>query len=281
MRLDASDIRRLAMRLGHTVGEDTGPRGFVLVVVLWGVLALALIAMAIGQMARGQSDTVRTALSQLEDTALAEAGLNRALFALITEDGTLSRKLVADGRAFTWGFAGRTLSLRLESEGGKIDLNAGDPTLLKRLLEQLGETVEATALLRRIEARRARGQRFHSLNVLVSVTGPGRGRPDLGSLFTVHAERPTIDPMTAPAGVLSALPGAQPGLVEEIMASRRAGNLTRRVRALSRYLGRGLSVFRVVSQVQGDDGPGRGVEAILDLRPEEDGPHVLAWQRMH
>lgn len=219
----------------------------MLVVVLWGVLALALIAMAIGQMARGQSDTVATALSQLEDTALAEAGLNRALFAMITEDRTLSKKLVADGRVFTWAFAGRMLSLRLESEGGKIDLNAGDATLVRRMLEQLGETVDAAALIRRIEARRARGQRFHSLNVLVSVTESARSDPDLRSLFTVHAERPTIDPMTAPAGVLAALPGVEPGLVDEIMASRRTGSLTRRVRALSRYLGRGLAVFRVVS----------------------------------
>src|SRR5688500_5410166 len=96
-------------------------RGFALICGVWGVARLALIAAAVASSGiaarRGRGITVQRAQAD----AVAEAGINDAIVSLLAPRAGQMRRI--DGIAYVTRFAGTDISVSIQDEYGKIDLN--------------------------------------------------------------------------------------------------------------------------------------------------------------
>lgn len=204
-------------------------RGVVLVAALWISVLLAIIASA----ALSGSTADRRIAANLHERAraraLADAGVNQALYALLVPEAAPSWPL--DGSAVTMEIEGQAVRVAIRDEVGRIDLNAAPEELLQALFRSLGLPArEAGRIadsvadwrdrdgLRRLNGaeagdyvaaglpRRPADGPFGEVEELALVLGvtpelAARARPAL----TVLSGRPAVDPRTAPPEVLRAL----------------------------------------------------------------------------
>jgi general secretion pathway protein K len=219
-------------------------RGFALVAVLWLILALALLGGAFLRQARGHS---RLALTQLESAraeALADAGVERAKLALLAVDPASAWR--ADGRPYALAIDGGTVTVSLQDEAGKIDLNRAGEAVLQGLFQQAGRSPTAAQALADAVAdfrdadddRRpngaeaadyaAAGESFTAKNAAFATTDELRhvlGMDDalfrqVAPYVTVDSPRRTVNPATASALVLRALPNLESGQVDALLEAR-------------------------------------------------------------
>jgi general secretion pathway protein K len=217
-------------------------RGLALIAVLWGLVLLAAIAASVTVASRTETRLARNLVANAEAQALAEAGVNRAVLGLATADP--ERQLRVDGTSYRLVFGGGEVFLTIRDEGGKIDLNRAPDSVLRGLFATVGVGPdESAALVDAIvdyrdanDARRLNGaedsdyrrtdrsygakdQPFEAVDELLHVLGM---TPELyeqvAPALTVHSRRRRVDPATAPALVLRALPGLDPA---ELDHSRR------------------------------------------------------------
>ena len=191
-----------------------GDAGFALAVVLWIALALALLAAGIAQITRSNFELALSAAARPQARAAADAGVARAILALLGE--TKSPVWRLDGTPQRWLFDGITVDIAIKDEFGKIDINVASDEILRNFFRQEGlseqdaETLSDTiadwrspAGLKRLNGatnddyRRAgypydpRNGPFESVDELGQVMGMSedlldRLRPDL----TVYSRRP-------------------------------------------------------------------------------------------
>lgn len=145
-------------------------RGIALVSVLWILALLAIIAGSFTSNARTNAKLAYNLAENAKARALADAGVNRAILALlgpgrqpmlspemealIDPDGeTMLRDASeqhwpADGTIYGWRFGGGVALVSIQGETGKIDLNTARDELLKGLFLSVGlEDQEAAALV--------------------------------------------------------------------------------------------------------------------------------------
>jgi general secretion pathway protein K len=219
-------------------------RGFALVSVLWAAIILAVIAASI--MASGRSDAriSRSRATAAQGIALADAGINAATYRLLARDPAVHPPL--DGTPFRIDIEGRTITVRVQDEAGKIDLNVAPAALLLRLLSATGLDPEAAQAetdrildwreggdLRRLNGAKQedyrlagysygpRGAAFLSIDELRLVMGM---TPELYErlkpAITVVSQLGSIDPAVAPVEALVALPGVDFESAARIAAAR-------------------------------------------------------------
>ena len=204
-----------------------------LVAVLWIVGLLALMAAGIGSSGRVSSQLAFNAIEHVKAKALADAGINRAIFQL--RQGDVLRSRFVDGLAgFSFVTEEGLVAVQIRDEDGKIDLNFAPPELLRGLMVQAGleegeaaETMAARIVDYRDEdqtplplgaedeayeaaglAGRAADRPFRQVDELISVLGMtetlyARLRP----YVTVFAVSEGFDPLRASDAALRALPG--------------------------------------------------------------------------
>ncbi|MCZ6722205.1 MAG: type II secretion system protein GspK [Proteobacteria bacterium] len=163
-------------RLGGWKTRLAGRQGLALIAVLWGVTLLAVIATSFTTTTRTETKLALNLIENTKAKALADAGIYRAVLALIEdrrislrdneafedaalegEDDTLVRLefgtareaespdeaespgafLHADATPYRWGFAGAEVVIAVQDEGGKINLN-GAEELVEALLRSAG-----------------------------------------------------------------------------------------------------------------------------------------------
>ena len=163
-------------RLGGWKARLAGRQGLALIAVLWGVTLLAVIATSFTTTTRTETKLALNLIENTKAKALADAGIYRAVLALIEdrrislrdneacedaalegEDDTLVRLefgtareaespdeaespgafLHADATPYRWGFAGAEVVIAVQDEGGKINLN-GAEELVEALLRSAG-----------------------------------------------------------------------------------------------------------------------------------------------
>ncbi|MEM7224689.1 MAG: hypothetical protein AAF495_17055 [Pseudomonadota bacterium] len=116
-------------------GRTRAERGIALISVLWVLTLLAVITASFATTSRTEVNLARNLVENAEAQALAEAGVQRAIFGLLrpTQQGGLR----ADGALYVWAYGGGQVRFSVTDEGGKVDLNAAQEDLLSALLRAL------------------------------------------------------------------------------------------------------------------------------------------------
>lgn len=216
---------------GDRKANDTG---FSLPVVLWSLLLASLLVIAFLAASRTSIRIASNTASHAEAAALAEAGITIAILDLVEASRLqgVGRRIPVDGEAVRCRMqADADLTLIVEDEAGKVDLNRADESLLRFLLVGVGSSLgEASTLADRIldyrdpdELRRLNGAErdeyrragrgsgpsdasFLATEELSQVLGmPERTVERLVPFVTVDSGLPGLDPTVSPSRLIEVL----------------------------------------------------------------------------
>ena len=204
-------------------------RGVALIAVLWIVALLTVIGAGFALDMRTETTLTQELLAGARARAAAEAGVYRGIWEVLKPDRR--RRWRADGTERRWSFRSYRVTIALQDEGGRIDLNSASAQLLGALLEANGvEDERRAALVDAIQdwrdaddARGANGAEdpeyqaedraagakdgpFNTVAELQQVLGMSRRLYErLAPALTVHSHLPGVDAQLAPPSVLRAL----------------------------------------------------------------------------
>jgi general secretion pathway protein K len=221
-------------------------RGVVLVVVLWLLVLLSVLVGTQAGSARVESELVRTRVDALQARSAAEAGLFMVIDMLATQQGAKERLLRTDGGSYRLTYHGVALSVSVQDEAGKMDLNAVSPDMLRRLLLSLSASPEkgravCDAILdwRDVDDKRrehgaededylknglaygAKDEYLDNLEELLLILGmDGELYATLLDVVTVSTGAKGINPLVASRRVLLAVPGVTKEQVDEFLLAR-------------------------------------------------------------
>jgi general secretion pathway protein K len=116
--------------------------GFIIVAVLWILVALATLASVFSLYISNTAIAARISADRLQADALTAASLELTAYRLI---GTNPGERPSQG-AFSFRLGGADISVSFKSEGGRIDLNAAPKPLLSGLFAVLGAEREKADL---------------------------------------------------------------------------------------------------------------------------------------
>ncbi|GAA0916143.1 type II secretion system protein GspK [Rothia nasimurium] len=226
-------------------------RGVALLVVLWACTLLAIMIGGYASLARVEGEQTRYVASMDRSRYLAEAGIMRAIHDLNlqrrsdAEPPPAGARWVGDGQPYAVTIDQAVVTVTVEDEKGKVDLNAADVDILKGLFVAAGaDTDRATRLASEVEfwrkparfpdpdARRRyessgrtyapRQGPFPSIDELQSVLGMDAALyARVAPAVTLWSERPRPEPYFAPPLVLSSLPGVDASAVAAYVTQRR------------------------------------------------------------
>ncbi|HVX92445.1 MAG TPA: hypothetical protein VG985_04410 [Xanthobacteraceae bacterium] len=273
-------------------------RGIVLVTVLWAIVLLSALAMAAATTFRGYAGVMAVERDAVRAQGLIDAGLEVAAGIAWTSD-----RPMRDFRT-TLALPAGSVALRLDDEGGRIDLNKAPMPVLSSLLRSVGAAQPEALAQHIVDQRRPpegappagtsaakdnpeqkEDAPFTDVRQLARIPGM---QPEwitaLRPLVTVFGDK-TINPLTAPAAVLAALPGVDPARLDAFLETRRrdptdakrlAGLLGA---AVEDYLGeRTQQTLSVRIRATLPDGYGAGARAVIVLLSGDREPYrVLAW----
>ena len=201
-----------------------------LISVLWGVALLTAIAVSFLAAGNTSYHLARNALDAVQTDAAAEAAVNRAVLALL--DPRPDMRWRTDGVPHVVAFEGTRMTVRIQDELGRIDLNNADGSVLIALFQSVGLDVQAAGALvdkildwrdagtlKRLNGAkdadyRAAGfpyrprsgpfQSVDELKLVMDMTPALFER--VAPAITVYSGRASIDPQVAPPEALMALP---------------------------------------------------------------------------
>ncbi len=206
-------------------------RGFILLTVLWMALGLLLAASSYLATQRQTALSTRAEVETSRAVELARSAMNVALADVgrIGDDVPRSRR---DGTPVAISMAEGQAIYRIWDEGGKLDINHAPVELLGPTLQRLGDgqgidAFDAVTIAQVIVSQRgnegASGQ-FSSIAMLLSELGfPQDASLDARRLLTTYNGNTQINLETAPAALLSAIPGVGPSDVSRVMDRRSNG----------------------------------------------------------
>jgi len=279
---------------------DDRQRGMVLVTVLWTIALCSALAMAAAVSFRSFAGIAPIDRDRVQADALLTAGLEGAAgVAMGWPDAPLL------DRAASFELSTGTVRVNINDEGGRIDIGKAPPELLAGLLLSVGAPPsQADDVARAIVDWRSRN-RDRTSNAAPAPVASADKRED--SLFTdvgqiarvpgmrpewVSAIRPlttvfgaeTVNALTAPAGVIAALPGVDKARVQAFLAARRstpndAERLGPLLGAGQRYLAaqpQQVASVRLAAMLA--DGYATAARAVIVLLPQDQQPYrVLVW----
>ncbi len=120
-------------------------RGIALVLVLWAIALMAVLLGSFALIAHTEHLESRHVFDAVTARYDAEAGLERAVFELRNSDPAL--RWVPDGRPYEFDFDQAHVTVEVNDESGKIDLNVADPTMLTSLFISVGVELAAAMAL--------------------------------------------------------------------------------------------------------------------------------------
>jgi type II secretory pathway component PulK len=208
-------------------------RGAVLMAVLWSISLLAALAMAASVTFRGFAGVMSVDRNRVERDALITAGLEVAASIILDLGKTTPLRDLERTVALSTG----TVNVRLSDEGGRIDIAKAPPEVLAAMLRSAGAPpATADSVARAIIEQRGNAPR----------SGPAARRPpvlattheqalsNIGQIAGMRAQwlaaiaplttiygSETVNPLTAPRGVIAALPGVDANRLEAFLAERR------------------------------------------------------------
>jgi general secretion pathway protein K len=291
--------------------KRSDPRsGVILVTVLWSIALLSALAMAASVTFRGFAGVMAVERDRVQGAALLSAGLETAAGII----DTLGDAPLLDNEAKVKLATGSVRS-RLTDEGGRIDVGKAPAEVIAALLRSVGASQSAANdVAQRIVERRGPGNTPRpnvALGSTNSATGtqqmgqpstPEMGLPfsDLRQLQLVPGMRPewvaaiaplatvfggeTINPLTAPPGVIAALPGVAKGQADAFVRARRSSpadvdRLMRLVEPARRYLVvKPVRVASVELMAELANGYAAAARSVIVVLPQDSLPYrVLVW----
>jgi general secretion pathway protein K len=283
-------------------------RGVALVLVMWVAVLLTVIAGSFIVERRTEAMVIGNSVSMARAEAIADAGVNRAVFELYRNDNSpLTWK--RDGTRYTMELDGVPVRVEIRDESAKIDINTAVEPLLRGLLDSSGlPDDEAARLLDAIldwrdpdTLRRPNGAEESEYKAAGLTYKPANGpfqaieelqlvlgmRPEiyrrLAPSITVFSRSQWVNTQIASREVLMAYPGTTTEVVDEYLARRESARAMGQ--ALPLLPGAAGSVgFTMVATIRSeaklDDGTLFVREAVAILRPAPRKPVTfLAWRQ--
>lgn len=235
----------------HTSFNKPDQQGYALVMVVWVMAILTMLALGFSRTVTDGSTTLGNATQAIQARLLAQAALERGLHALFNPGQGESWKL--DGTGYQFDYGGARLTFSLESEHGKIDVNAANTNLLRALFEDalldqaMNEAGNMTPdrLVDRVmdwrdrdEFSRLEGAELPDYEALSYGGGPAnrpfisiaelqqvlgmdrRTYEKIEPMITVHSYEGTLNPLYATPSVLKLIPGIVDEEVEDYIFAR-------------------------------------------------------------
>jgi general secretion pathway protein K len=288
------------MRNRKAVGNPR--RGTVLLTVLWTIALMSALAMAAAVSFRSFAGIAAVGRDRVQGDALLTAGLEMAAGAVSSLGDTPLTE-----REITVDLSTGAVRARFSDEGGRIDVGRAPAAVLASLLRFVGAPEqEAQGAAQRIVEWRRRNvpqpanasagprndptktpdtaQPFADIREVAQVPGMAPAwLAAMAPLTTVFGSE-TVNPLTAPARVIAALPGVSRAQLEAFLAARRSSpaDATR----LAAMFGAGQSYLaakpqRVVAVELAaalTDGYAAAAHAVIVLLPQDSQPYrVLVW----
>jgi general secretion pathway protein K len=273
-------------------------RGAVLVAVLWSISLLAALAMAASVAFRSFVGVMSVDRHRVERDALITAGLEVAAGAMLNSTTPL-RDL-----ELTANLSTGSVRVRLSDEGGRIDITKAPAELLAALLRSVGAppaTAEGAAnaiVEQRGNSNEQRGNSNAARRTPVPAPAPvvattheqalaGMGRivgmrpqwlAAIAPLTTIYGSE-TVNPLTAPRGVVAALPGVDAAKLEAFLAERRnpavnADRLAQMLGPAQRFAtAKPQRVAAVDLMATMAEGPGAAARAVIAILPQDSDPY--------
>jgi len=208
-------------------------RGAVLMAVLWSISLLAALAMAASVTFRGFAGVMSVDRNRVERDALITAGLEIAAGIILDLAKTTPLRDLERTVALSTG----AVNVRLNDEGGRIDIAKAPAELLAAMLRSAGappataENVAKTIIEQRGDPPRSgpAAQRppvlatthQQALSNIGQIAGMrAQWLAAIAPLTTIYGSE-TVNPLTAPRGVIAALPGVDANRLEAFLAERR------------------------------------------------------------
>jgi general secretion pathway protein K len=254
--------------------------GMVLVAVLWSISLLSALAMAASVTFRGFAGVMVVERDRVQADALLTAGLETAAGII---DGLRDTPLVEIETSVTLGTG--AVQLRLNDEGGRIDIGRAPVDLIASLLRSVGASQAAADDLARPAntTTAAPAPPFADVAQLAAIPGMS---PDwiaaLAPLATVFGGD-TVNPLTAPPGVIAALPGLDANRIDAFLKARRGGTnadaLVQMIAPAQRYLGvKSQRVASVQLSARLTSGYASAARAVIVVLPQDSQPYrILTW----
>jgi general secretion pathway protein K len=277
-------------------------RGVVLMTVLWSIALLSALAMAAAVTFRGYAGVMTVERDRVQADALLSAGVETAA-GIIDTLGDAPLLDIETRVELTTGSA----RLRLNDEGGRIDIGKAPIAVLAALLQSVGapEAAASDVAQRIVERRRPRNaarpdpsprsthaapkpqaisQPFSDVRQLLLIPGMApEWMAAIEPLTTVFGGE-TINPLTAPRGVIAALPGVSKDQVEAFLRTRSSSasdvdRLTRTIGAAQQYLAvKPPRVASVELMAELVDGYAVAARSVIVVLPQDSQPYrVLVW----
>jgi general secretion pathway protein K len=277
-------------------------RGIVLVAVLWSVALLSALAMAASVSFRSFAGIVAVGRDRVQGEALLTAGLEVAAGIV---SGADDRPLSDVETTVTLSTG--TVRARLSDEGGRIDLGKAPVEVLAAMLRTVGApTQQADVVAKSIVLGRRRDTMGRAITSAPSGNEAGKVLLDhpyadvqelthvpgvtpgwiaaMRPLVTVYGTE-TINPLTAPAGVIAALPGVDRERLAIFLATRRqsptdAERVSSVLGSAQRYLAakrQQIVSMELVAVLP--DGYTTAARAVVAVLPQDSQPYrVLVWK---
>jgi general secretion pathway protein K len=277
-------------------------QGMVLVTVLWAMALLSALAMAAAVSFRGFSGVIALDRDRVQADALLTAGLEAAVGSIAgLEDAPI------DDMETTTELSTGSVSAHLADEGGRIDIGKAPVEMLAGAFRISGAPAsEADSMAQAIaqwrkellaerpgtapappnsDAKKAEpGQIFTNIRQLARVPGVAPERVAAAApLMTVYGSE-TVNPLTASAEVLAALPGVDMGRATTFVQRRRelagdAAQLAATLGTAKDYLAiKSPPVLSVHLVARLSNGFKRAAHTVIVLMAKDSPPYrILVW----
>ncbi len=284
---------------------QSSERGFVIVAVLWILVALSALAVIFSVYLSNSARALGATDIGVPTEALASASLELTAYRLLRAD---DKERPAQG-SFRFRMDNAEVFVSFTSEAARVDLNKASKEMLSNLFEVLGAEQKAASDIAdrivgwRTEAKpRAANDEealylssglpysprqgpFAHVDELTLVLGLSPAMVERALPFlTVYSKSADVDVLLAPAEVVAAVPGMTPEALSNFLKQR--ASLPRDQKAIAAALGPAKAgatlpeakAFRVVTTIRFDNGRRTSTEAVISLGQDKEPYSVLSWQ---